>query len=86
VFSIDWEHPHATLPQENTLVWEPPLQQKILLTSRQEHPNPTFNEKSVFHYVGERFSVQFFFGFRVSILPLRGIFGTTLDQSPHLVV
>ncbi len=25
--------PHATLPQENPLVWEPPLQHKILLTS-----------------------------------------------------
>jgi len=38
----------------------PPLQHKILLTSRQEHPNLFFNKKSVFHYVGERFRVHFF--------------------------
>jgi len=34
VFSIGQEHPwataHMTLPQENPLVWEPPLQQKVL--------------------------------------------------------
>jgi hypothetical protein len=28
VFSIGWEHPRATLPQENPLVWGPHLQQK----------------------------------------------------------
>jgi hypothetical protein len=50
VFSMGWEHPwaycpHAILPQENPLVWEPPLQHKILLTSRQDHPNLFFNKK-----------------------------------------
>jgi hypothetical protein len=33
VFSIGWEHPRAILPQENPLVWGPPLQQKT-------HPPP----------------------------------------------
>jgi len=33
VFSIGWEHLRATLPQENPLVWGPPLQQKT-------HPPP----------------------------------------------
>jgi hypothetical protein len=28
VFFIGQEHPRATLPQENPLVWEPPLQHK----------------------------------------------------------
>jgi hypothetical protein len=29
VFSISQENPHVNLPQDNPLVWEPPLQHKL---------------------------------------------------------